>query len=104
MFGVDVQHTADLQAAFVSNGIEAYHVHGSTKKAERAEILADFRAQRFPVLINCGVYTEGTDIPCVDCLILARPVENQETPSYLPRIVLKGHTLALDSIPSVMTT
>lgn len=76
VFGVDVQHTADLQAAFVANGIEAYHVHGGTKKVERSEILADFRAQRFPVLINCGVYTEGTDIPCVDCLILARPTKS----------------------------
>lgn len=76
VFGVDVQHTADLQAAFVANGIEAYHVHGGTKKLERSEILADFRAQEFPVLINCGVYTEGTDIPCVDCLILARPTKS----------------------------
>lgn len=25
------------------------------------------------MLINCGVFTEGTDIPCIDCILVTRP-------------------------------
>lgn len=38
--------------------------------------MADFAAGRIPVIINCGVLTEGTDLPRTDCILLARPTCN----------------------------
>jgi hypothetical protein len=32
-----------------------------------------FKAQAFPVLVNCEVLTEGVDIPPIDCILMARP-------------------------------
>src|SRR5262249_54123165 len=31
----------------------------------------------FPVLLNCGVFTEGTDMPNIDCVLLARPTKSR---------------------------
>jgi len=29
------------------------------------------------VLVNCGIFTEGTDIPNIDCILLARPTRSR---------------------------
>jgi ATP-dependent helicase IRC3 len=51
-------------------------IDGKTAPHVREEILADFGQQKFPVLVNCGIITEGVDIPAIDCLILARPTKS----------------------------
>lgn len=38
--------------------------------------MTDFAAGLVPVIINCGVLTEGTDLPRTDCILLARPTCN----------------------------
>ena len=43
----------------------------------RSERLDSFRNGDFPVLVNCGVFTEGTDIPNIDCILLARPTKSR---------------------------
>ena len=58
-------------------------------------MVEDFKAGKFPVLVNCGkvpgsrttvtslmrhliaVLTEGTDIPNIDCVIIARPTRSR---------------------------
>ena len=89
MFAVDVQHIYDLVKVFRENGIDARGVDGRTRAFDRQQLLADFRARKFPVLINCGAFlpssfeidflaiiTEGVDIPPIDCIILARPTRS----------------------------
>lgn len=51
-------------------------ITGKTEYFERAQILHDFGEGRIPVIINCSVLTEGTDIPRTDCILLARPTCN----------------------------
>ena len=77
VFCVDVAHIIALTAAFRRHGIDARYVTGTTKKTSRSEKLEAFRNGEFPVLINCGVFTEGTDIPNIDCVILARPTKSR---------------------------
>jgi len=44
---------------------------------KRENIIRDeFEKGEFRVLFNCMVLTEGTDIPCVDCIMIARPTRN----------------------------
>jgi ATP-dependent helicase IRC3 len=76
VFAVDVQHVHDLREAFIAHGIHAVAVTGKTKRKERASLLQAFRNKEIPVLINCGVFTEGTDIPVVDCIVMARPTKS----------------------------
>ncbi|KAF2456103.1 P-loop containing nucleoside triphosphate hydrolase protein [Lineolata rhizophorae] len=77
VFCVDIQHVHDLAGAFRAQGVDARHVTSRTDKAARAERLAGFRAGAFPVLLNCGVFAEGTDVPNVDCVVLARPTRSR---------------------------
>ncbi|RDW79629.1 p-loop containing nucleoside triphosphate hydrolase-25 [Coleophoma cylindrospora] len=77
VFCVDLAHVAGLTATFRKNGIDARFVTGATAKAERSARLDSFRNGDFPVLVNCGVYTEGTDVPNIDCVLLARPTKSR---------------------------
>lgn len=77
VFCVDLAHVSDLTATFRRHGIEAKLVTGDTPKRVRSERLDAFRNQQYPVLLNCGVFTEGTDIPNIDCVILARPTKSR---------------------------
>ncbi|KGQ12186.1 Putative ATP-dependent helicase irc3 [Beauveria bassiana D1-5] len=77
VFCVDLAHVAGLTQTFRRHGFDARYVTSDTPRAERAELLAAFKRAEFPVLVNCGVFTEGTDIPNVDCIVLARPTRSR---------------------------
>lgn len=77
VFCVDIRHVADLTATFRYHGIDAKYVTAKTKLAERRERIEGFKAGKYPVLLNCGIFTEGTDIPNIDCVILARPTKSR---------------------------
>eukprot|EP00835_Amoeboradix_gromovi_P002455 NODE_140_length_17926_cov_0.139620.p1 type:complete len:622 gc:universal NODE_140_length_17926_cov_0.139620:10425-8560(-) len=73
VFAVDIDHVNTLVRAFQDSGINAKGISSKTEIETRKEILQAFRNQEFPILINCAILTEGTDIPNIDCLIMARP-------------------------------
>lgn len=77
VFCVDLAHVAGLTQKFRQYGLDARFVTGDTHKLERGEILDAFKRGEFPVLLNCGVFTEGTDIPNIDCVVLARPTRSR---------------------------
>lgn len=77
VFCVDLAHVAGLTQSFRAHGKDAKFVTGDTPKVERSERLEAFKRGEFPVLVNCGVFTEGTDIPNIDCVILARPTRSR---------------------------
>ncbi|EGX92942.1 DEAD/DEAH box helicase [Cordyceps militaris CM01] len=77
VFCVDLAHVAGLTATFRRHGFDARFVTSETPRAARADLLAGFKRGDFPVLVNCGVFTEGTDIPNVDCVLLARPTRSR---------------------------
>ncbi len=77
VFCVDLAHVAGLTRAFREHGVDAKFVTGDTEKVERSTRLESFKRGDFSVLVNCGVFTEGTDIPNVDCIVLARPTKSR---------------------------
>ncbi|KAK2758382.1 hypothetical protein FQN54_004232 [Arachnomyces sp. PD_36] len=77
VFCVDIEHVRCLTAAFRQHGIDARYITGETPKNIRAQTLDSFRNQEYPVLVNCGLFTEGTDIPNIDCVLLARPTRSK---------------------------
>ena len=46
------------------------------KTPNRSEIIRRFTAREIPCLVNCMVFTEGTDIPLVETVIMARPTQS----------------------------
>jgi len=77
VFCVDIAHVKGLTNTFRANGIDAKFVTGTTPKAERSSLLDSFKRGDYPVLVNCGVFTEGTDIPNIDCILLGRPTKSR---------------------------
>lgn len=77
VFCVDVDHARQLTATFRDHGVDARYLTATTPKNARAEQLDAFKKQEFPVLLNCGLFTEGTDIPNIDCVLLARPTRSR---------------------------
>lgn len=70
IFAVSV-HQANEIASRIPGAVV---VTGETKN--RAEIIADFTAGKIPCIVNCMVFTEGTDIPRVETVIVARPTQS----------------------------
>ena len=77
VFCVDINHVVGLTQTFRRHGVDARFVTGDTPIIERTGLLEAFRKGEFPVLVNCNVFTEGTDIPNVDCVLLARPTRSR---------------------------
>ena len=58
---------------FNSEGISAIEVDGTTSKEKRDLAVRKFRNQEIKILVNVNLFTEGVDLPNVDCVIMARP-------------------------------
>jgi superfamily II DNA or RNA helicase len=58
-------------------GITAEVVSGKTPADEREATLRRFQNGRLKAIVNCGVYTEGTDIPRVDTVVMGRPTRSR---------------------------
>ncbi|WP_040662504.1 DEAD/DEAH box helicase [Oscillibacter ruminantium] len=79
----DLAHGATLifavsvhQCEEIANRIQgAVVVTGNTKN--RKAIIDDFTAGKIPCIVNCMVFTEGTDIPRVETVIVARPTQSE---------------------------
>ena len=54
-------------------GFRAAEVNGESK--DRAEILEDFENDKYNVLCNSMLLTEGWDCPSVDCIVVLRPTK-----------------------------
>jgi ATP-dependent helicase IRC3 len=76
VFGVNIEHVEGMTREFRERGIDARLITSKTKPSVRDETLAAFKRGEFPVLVNCGILTEGTDIPNIDMIILNRPTKS----------------------------
>lgn len=54
-------------------GFKAAEVNGDSK--DRTEVLEDFRNNKYNVLCNSMLLTEGWDEPSVDCIVVLRPTK-----------------------------
>ncbi|OMJ19565.1 putative mitochondrial ATP-dependent helicase irc3, partial [Smittium culicis] len=76
VFATNVDHVIQLNAAFRNRGIDSRYIVGTSNASDRVMLIEGFKKHYFPVLINCGILTEGTDIPNIDCIIMARPTKS----------------------------
>lgn len=71
IFAVSV-HQAEEIASRIAGAVV---VTGETK--DRAEIIRSFTDGKIPCIVNCMVFTEGTDIPRVETVMIARPTQSE---------------------------
>jgi ATP-dependent helicase IRC3 len=60
VFAVDIAHLETLTEVFRKYGYDARGLSSKTSDDERAQLLRDFRDRKFPIIVNCGILTEGT--------------------------------------------
>lgn len=58
-----------------ARGLSACEVDGQSP--DRAEILADYASNKYNVLCNSMLLTEGWDCPDVDCIVVLRPTKSR---------------------------
>lgn len=66
----------DTAAAFRDAGFVAEHLDANTPEDDRKRALERFRAGDIDVLTNVGLFTEGTDLPNIGCVIMGRPTSS----------------------------
>lgn len=76
VFAPDVQTAGELAAQFNIGGTTAEVVTAKTPAALRTSIMQRFEKGEVLVLVNVDLFGEGTDLPDVDVVILARPTES----------------------------
>ena len=76
VFTASVEHARNVAKLFKDDGIRAAFASGDTPTAEREAIVAGFRGRSIDVLVNCGLYLEGFDVPSVETIINARPTKS----------------------------
>jgi superfamily II DNA or RNA helicase len=76
VFTASVEHARDVAEEFVARGVNAEWASGETPREERERIVRDFRGDGIDVLVNCGLYLEGFDVPSVQVILNARPTKS----------------------------
>lgn len=76
VFTASVEHAKNVATLFKEAGIKAAFASGDTPTAEREKIVSGFRGNKVDVLVNCGLYLEGFDVPSVEVIINARPTKS----------------------------
>ena len=73
VYTYSVDSAIKIANEFNSEGISAIEVDGTTSKEKRDLAVQKFRNQEIKILVNVNLFTEGVDLPNVDCVIMARP-------------------------------
>jgi superfamily II DNA or RNA helicase len=76
VFTASVEHARNVAQLFKKAGIKAAFASGDTPERERETIVAGFRGTKVDVLVNCGLYLEGFDVPSIQVIINARPTKS----------------------------
>jgi superfamily II DNA or RNA helicase len=76
VFTASVEHARDVAEEFVAHGVNAEWASGETPREERERIVREFRGDGIDVLVNCGLYLEGFDVPSVQVILNARPTKS----------------------------
>lgn len=71
-----VESAQKVMGEFAKARISSAEVDGNTPAKTRDELVAKFRHQELMILVNVNLFTEGVDLPNVDCVIMARPTQS----------------------------
>ena len=76
IFAIDRDYSRAIAAMYQAAGIPAIHLDGDTPSEVRKAALESFQAGEIKVVSNVGLFTEGTDLPAIEALQMARPTKS----------------------------
>ncbi len=85
IFAVSVNQVQEI----VKRIPDAVGVTADTK--DRSDIIAAFTRREIPCLVNCMVFAEGTDMPLVETIIIARPTQSDSLYTQMVGRGLRTH-------------
>lgn len=71
-----IESAKKVTEQFSKVGISAAEIDGDTDSQVRDELVQKFRDEQLTILANVNLFTEGVDLPNVDCVIMARPTSS----------------------------
>lgn len=74
-----------------TEGIAAVAADGTTPRAEREAVISDFKAGRITCICNVALWTEGLDLPQLECCHLVRPTKSDALYLQMVGRVLRTH-------------
>ncbi len=76
VFCINVEHSKHVTEQFNLAGIPAEHVDGASDREYRQSAIDRFRRGETLVLSNVEIFSEGFDLPSIECAILLRPTKS----------------------------
>lgn len=76
VFAINRKHAKALCREFVSKGVNAEYLDAHNDDEERDDVIRRFRNGDTQVICQVALYTEGTDIKEIECLVIARPTRS----------------------------
>ena len=73
LYCYSIESAKEFADIFNNEGISAVEVDGTTPDNERDEYVEQFRNGEIKIMTNVNLFTEGIDLPNVDCVIMVRP-------------------------------
>ena len=70
IFATSVKHAQDI-AKMIPGAVAV-----TANTQDRAKLIQKFTNREIPCLVNCMIFTEGTDMPLVETIMIARPTQN----------------------------
>jgi superfamily II DNA or RNA helicase len=75
IFATNVKHSRHIRDHFQSRGVNIEHIDAHTNDDDREDIYRRFENGDIQVLTNVGIATEGSDLPFVSSIVIARPTK-----------------------------
>lgn len=74
VFCASVEHGMQVAATFKANGVAAAFLDAETPGRVRTRAMLRFAAKKITVIVNVNLFSEGVDVPGIECTIIARRV------------------------------
>jgi DNA repair protein RadD len=76
VFACNKSHGAALVQEFLQAGVAAELLTDETTEPDREQAIYRLESGKTLVLVNCFILSYGTDVPAVECIVLARPTRS----------------------------
>ncbi|MEO5912535.1 MAG: DEAD/DEAH box helicase family protein [Pelobium sp.] len=90
VFACTLDHVYALLILCRSIGINAKYIIGDIEQADRIDILNEFKEKKYNILINLDILSTGIDLPNINKVIIARPINSPNLISQILGRALRG--------------
>jgi DNA repair protein RadD len=76
VYSVDRHHSRMLAQRFIDRGHKAAHLDSEAPREDRRAMIQALGTGELEIVTNCGIISEGLDVPAVEAVLLARPTQS----------------------------